>query len=781
MHLFSLLLDSGRPPIQVLVAQYSSEQSIQSLFELIYTDPANSRRRASAIVLRPCVTEHFTPDDLAAATKGGRHKPGQFLDAVAEGCVRARRSFGRFEDIPVFVLHSDDFLHRLSANINPGAVVPQLVQDHLSDPATIDAIRACELIHLVARSHALLIPVEGAYYDPPSHRPIRSFLRIGNIQYSRHAVDALAFWLLPYVAKARGILIDTWSISSIGFNLSRVLTLYDGRAPIPVEMLSRYQDRSREAQAALLGTLDRLWSDCSAGGRRGQIPVTCIVSATQTGSLVDVLKDGIELARLPIDMSFVALFRLAKTDALPSLCDRSDDPDFAPMTPDSVEAGSAIHIDPQVYFPLSYIDMEYTLRIRQARSFALFIGRYGTEGLFSAHRDQASDGATRHHAVHLDMAELIAHPAFQAGFDTQIAALEPKPRVVLTPRHEVARALGERAVAVLAAQGHAAVHLQHPTLLLREEGPGAKDEAYIRGTLAGLGVADALLVLDDCFITGDRLTGYQTRLRQLGVRARLHYRVGVARPDNIAHWTECQMMLGYRAEADQAPYKDNSVDAIETLSLPNWQEPECPWCAEVALYNRMEKEGILLSAHVRQRLDRLADRRAGLVDDLFFVGPNDQPLELYSGSIFVPPGTPQATVFASVGSAMQQLRTIAPSKRPMLGPRRYPIATVLKAREYLKEVYKDSILRAAILRAGTAAELVYMNEPAERRRAGLVTALLTSLQADERDIAYELILAHGARKCPIDATIGDAQLEADAARLLADVRSLSSRRAENGA
>lgn len=772
MHLFSLILENGRPPIQVLVAQYSNEQTLASLFDQVYSDPTNSRRRASAILLRPCATEHFTPADLRAAAHGLPRKAGAFLDAVAIACVEDSNAFARFEDIPVFVLHSDHFQHRLSSNINPGAQVPAVVQQHLTDPVTIATIRTREFEHLVARSRALLMPVEGAYYDPPSHRPTRSFLRIGNLQYSRQAVDAMAFWLLPHVATARGILIDTWSISSIAFNLSRILTLYDGRSPIPVEMLSRYQDRSPEAQSALLEVLDRLCGECATSADDEAIPITCIVSATQSGSLVDVLQDEIDLACLPIEMQFVALFQLGKTDALPSLCDRSEAPEFAPIPSANVETRSAIHIDPQVYFPLAYRDMEVTLRKGHAESFAAFVDRFGTEGVFSAHRDQASDGATRHHAVHVDMATLIAHPAFKSAFDDQIRALVPPPAVVLTPQHDVARALGERAVTVLAKTGRAAIYLQHPSLLLREEGPSREAETHIRTVLSRLGVADSLLILDDCFITGDRLTGYQTRLRQLNVRARLHYRVGVARPEDMEHWTQCQTMLAYRDEADKGVYPCNTVEAIQAICLTNWQETDCPWCLELALYRRMLKEGHALPAPIRQRLERLTERDSGLMNDLFLVAPADKPLELYSGSIFVPAGTPQATVFAAVGSALQQLRTLRSETRPALGPRRYPIATVLKAREYLKEVYKDSILRAAVLRAGCVEELVYMNEAAERRRTALVTALLTSPKRDERDVSLELVLAHASGKCEIDSDLHGNRLEATAAQLLANIRAL---------
>jgi hypothetical protein len=233
-------------------------------------------------------------------------------------------------------------------------------------------------------------------------------------------------------------------------------------------------------------------------------------------------------------------------------------------------------------------------------------------------------------------------------------------------------------------------------------------------------------------------------------------------------------MLAYRDEADKAVYATNTVAAIHEICLPNWQEADCPWCIEAALYRRMLKNGAVLPEPLQARLDLLTDRDTGLVEGLFFVAPDVMPMRLYSGSIFLPPGTPQATVFAAIGSALQQLRTTGSDRRPTLGPRRYPIATVLKALEYLKNVYKDSVLRAAILRAACSQELVYMSEPAEQRRTALVSALLTSAAPDEGDLALELILASAGGKCKIDGEMDAARLEATAAQLLALVRALSS-------
>jgi hypothetical protein len=752
MHSFSLVVDQGRGPLNLLVAQFSNGQSIEQLLDQLYSDSSASRRRASAVILRPDVCEHFTSGQLTRALGGREGKAGGFLDAVRTLALSTSTGFARFEDIPVFVLHSDRFELRLSRNINQGAKVPALVRDHIADPATLARIRSAELEYLVARSRALLVPVEGAYYNPPSGRAVRAFLRVGNVQYSRHALDAIAFWLLPYVARARALLIDTWSISSIALNVSRVLTRYDGRALIPVEMLSRYQDESNEAQAALLESLDRLAVDCDMFTAQEDVPITCLVSATQTGSLVGVLGHEIDNAALPIAINFVALFQLGKTSALDALCDLSDDPHFSPLDEAEVGARSAIHVDSQVYFPLIYNDSEYVVRLAQTRPIRTFLRTFPGVPLFSAHRDHRGDGAPRHHAVHLDTEALIETQTFQTELTRHLRRLTPPPRVLLTPPHTAGRLLGNLAAATLTAiTGEPVTQLEHSTLLLRDT-PAFRDaDANIAQELRALGSAASLLILDDCFITGDRLTGYQTRLRQLEVQARLHYLVGCARPEHPSEWAECRAMLSYRDPVDRAHYGDNSVAAIYEICLPNWQQASCPWCAEIDLLRRLDVERGRLPPDLAARLQRLVDAPDGLVDDLFLTEPGAPPLQLFAGSIFADAGASQAAVFAAAAGALQQLRSLNAGERPPLGPRRYPLSTVLKASEYLRSVYTDSILRAALIRAGCREELVYMEDDRETTRNVLAAAIAASTSADVHNLTLELLIAAAAGKLRLSA------------------------------
>ncbi|MGB8842763.1 MAG: hypothetical protein WCC64_17040, partial [Aliidongia sp.] len=171
MHIFSVTLGREEPPINLLVAQFSSEQSIESLLEQVYNGYTDLRLRASGLVLRPDVRDQFTSDAIKGACDGDAPPDSPFLSALAFSKKDPLQQFGRFADLPIFVLHADDCAPRLGPNINPLATPTALVQEHLAHAETLADIRIAEMRFLVRHSRAFLSPVEGSYYEPPSHRP----------------------------------------------------------------------------------------------------------------------------------------------------------------------------------------------------------------------------------------------------------------------------------------------------------------------------------------------------------------------------------------------------------------------------------------------------------------------------------------------------------------------------------------------------------------------------------------------------------------------------------
>jgi len=280
--------------------------------------------------------------------------------------------------------------------------------------------------------------------------------------------------------------------------------------------------------------------------------------------------------------------------------------------------------------------------------------------------------------------------------------------------------------------------------------------------------------LDDCFITGARMVGYQTRLRQLSVKARLHYLVGLARPDNPHRWRDFKGKLQHRLPKDRHHFENNTISAVLEVCIPNWQEGRCPWCQEELLYQRLQQSGEGLSGYISERQRLLANKHDGLRDNLFFGEETLDQIKLFSGSIFAVEGCNQAEVFASVAASIQNLRTHSTGDAPVLGPRRYPVATVLDHDHYLRRTYTDSILRASFLRGATWEELVYPDDKQEEQRTGLISELLRATAPDVCNLRLEILLAHAMNKCYISKEIEPSELSPTANELLALIRSQQS-------
>lgn len=740
MHVFAATIrGEDGAVVEAAVVQLVLGRSLSRTLELLYNDFRELRLRADLIIARSVVEEQFDPE---AGAPDGSH----IASVVAEAREDPDTTFRRANDKPVRLLSSRNFEPILSGNVNSLVRWDPLDEAGMPHDRAIACIREAEMTHITGLARAMLPEAPGRAYRAPSGSLVRSFLRVGNIQFSRASLDALFFWLLPYLSRCAGILTDTWSISSLALNASRLLALYAGRPQVPVEMLSEYIDGDTAREAAVGESLQHLLSEIVSNGSQDRPQILCIISATQTGSLANRLTDILDLyCGDSADVHSVAVFKMGETD-LDALLDWTGSAAFRPLSEADRVAADPVVIDPQLYFPLTFHDIEYTLRSQQASGGKRFLADYGGQGIVSVHRDHIDDNNLRHHGIHLDTTALVRHPTFVARFHARVLDLEPKPALIISPPHEAGRSLALEAQRALAKLGHPCGVFEHSTLIF---GPVLLDEnRQLRDSIDGLDESEAILIVDDMFMTGTRLSVYETQLRDRSFRGRLHYLVGVARPPGAEIWEERRQMRKYRPPADRKIFVENTVDAVETFFLPNWQSAQCPWCEELRIYSERAAAGAVLPPILVDRsnlLQRMVDQ--GMRDNLFLVPPGQAPLAITRGSVFAQPGDSQADVFASVASAIQALRCSPPDGRPSLGPRRFPVSTVLKGQEYLHDTYTDAILRASIIRAAEPDELIYTARRPEDARTAWISHLLTSSQVDEWRLAPELILAAALDKC----------------------------------
>ena len=488
------------------------------------------------------------------------------------------------------------------------------------------------------------------------------------------------------------------------------------------------------------------------------------MSAIHSGRLVDNVSNALGVLGIaPNRVHFVTIFRLGHPgpgQEVPSLRDLSDTQDFQPKLLSSDESDPKfvpIEIDDSVYFPLKYHDIEYPIRITEVmKRNKAFFDEYRHPTLARVHRDVMDDGATRHHAVWIDTEVLVEEKAFREKFRQLILSLRPHPELIITPLHKTPKRLGELALLILSEVPSEPVHLTHPNLFLQED-PFTSD-ADIAAAIDGTSEDGAILILDDAFITGSRLSSYQKHLRYRTYDGRVHYIVALARPSSLRDWEIFCKRLSFRPYKEGLKRDDHTVQSVETILLPDWDQYGCPWCRETQIYRAANISPAITEPCIQARIELLQRGKSeGLTNDIFFQPTGLRGLQLTKGSIFVTLPASQAAVFAAVAGAIQELRTIPEEKRQAsLGPRRFPLATVLAYKEYLSDTYTDSILRASILRGAEREELVYTSEKTEAMRLRAARKLLLSKALTEIDLVWELYLGSLDGKLPgleIDAVV----------------------------
>lgn len=252
------------------------------------------------------------------------------------------------------------------------------------------------------------------------------------------------------------------------------------------------------------------------------------------------------------------------------------------------------------------------------------------------------------------------------------------------------------------------------------------------------------MVLDDVSVTGRRLSRYSTSLRNL-FRGQIHYVVGLARPEQPDAWTKRVRDLVYRHGSGSK----HTVNFIEFLLLPDWDEVCCPWCAEQAVYRNLILAGTKLPAVLASRNAELAQTNAAPRWSLSpSIGhPSNTSFDVGENSIFAPAGSSPAATYAAVASACQQLRA-RPDPIHNLAVQLYPQVKCLRYSDYLGTTFTDPVLRSALLRAAHRRELERVSSGGEAKRAEAAKGLLLSPDKGDHCVAIEILLASRLKKLP---------------------------------
>lgn len=686
---------------QACLVDLPKHRTLDELADLLVAQHARRAEQTELVVLRP-------PVETAIVKPRKQDYP---LDGLIRRTPRAE----------IRILHSTDFRHGLSHNLleQKGEVYSG---DALSRLMT--ALREREFEHYAVNCGGLLAARAGFVYRAPSGHYVRQFLRVGNIQKSRFALDAVFFWMLPYLEGCRAIIVDTWSISSIALNAARLLEKYRDGEDCRVEFLPAYFDGGRDVREKARTVLRYAWQD------EGVILV--LFSAVRSGRSFNRLRETIERAVPRKNVRYLAIYSLGSAVGFDALC--TELPGFE----DAKGQGSVITIDPSSFFPVTARDKPLLIRKPDAAANRDFFRRYKGARAIRIHRDVRDSSGTRmrHHAFDVEVEALLTKPTFRKRLGGVLDQIE-QPAIVVAPPHNVGRSLGDIVQEFVQKKFRVA-----PQVLLHSDlNP---DDGAVRSAFRKTKTRTNLLILDDVSTTGQRLNRFQMNLRTLEFRGHISYLVAVARPDDDQAWR--QRVQNLRARENGRP---NQVHWVEKIILPNWDETECPWCleyewlSEVLQDNTASATSFDLALARHRTLEAAADGE-GLVDEVLWVGSASSRPVVTRGSIFLPHvGAVEADVVASVAGAIQRMRTAVDEADVLRND--YPQPRIVSPNNFLgpSPRYNDAILRMAVLRVTRPAELRRWDDADEAMRW---KQFCDAFEECQGNMALELTVAISQRK-----------------------------------
>lgn len=716
----SLELTVGGRALRVLLADLQEHLSPARLADHLYTRKGHDLTVADALVVRPPVDHPI-------------HEIGPLVEQYDP-------IFRRVAKLPVYVLASTDFAHTLSANIHPKT---DDVFSQGERALLVPALRQKELGNIVRRTKAIMQADGATIFRTPSKSYCYRFLRTGNVQIDRSILDTFFFWMLPWLSGVHAIIAESWTISSIVLNATRLLARYaPNQGRCKVELLGDYYDGSAEAELLAEIALERVMQDTTG-------IALVVFSACMTGNAVSRLETVINrYCHSGLSSRSGSLYNLRPDLPVQCLCELYREVPgevfkHYKALPVEAEEVIVIDIDKTTYFPSVLKQNEIGVTLNATKPALPFFKDYGLADIFSLHRNSyLADQKVRHHAIYTDVTRLLAQDRFRGRLAEKLAAVD-LPALIITPPHESGRAMAKLASFILKEnRGHAVRVWEHLDLVF--SGDCEPGDVELRRILEAMDANAAILVIDDVSVTGRRLSRYSKSLRDL-FKGRIHYLVGLARPEHPESWKLRMRDLAFR----EGPVPKHTLDYVEFLLLPDWDESSCPWCAEQTLYRNLSLDKGTLPGMLARRNAALSQTQTDMtgVSSPFLGHPIETEFQIGENSIFAPVGSPPATVFAAVASAIQQLRARTDPAHN-LSIQVYPQINCIKHTDYLGNTFTDPVLRASFLRAAHRPELERISGREETKRRQATKSIILHPAPGEHCVAVEFILAMALHKLP---------------------------------
>ncbi len=592
---------------------------------------------------------------------------------------------------PALVHHSGEIIQGLGAN------------------SSLEHIKQLDVAEVLRRPGSELPKHPGFHYEGPNGDHYEAFLRPGFALRSIEELDRVAFWLVPMLGGRRRLLVDHWSMIAIGYHLGRYALEMGETGEILVESLKSYTED--------VDVLSRRLTD--AFPHSSEEDGAILVSVNSSGRLVrDTLIPAMERA----GFDSPATFSLAKTPSpqefeIQALTTLSDD--FSRQDPEECRAcsndGSALIPIQQDSYLLSLAAYTHNTQITRdlAQDGKEVVERYSGKSVFWIHRTH-SDG--RHHSYYIDLLPILDNAVFRQRLDEALSTLRDKHfDLLIHPSHQAARRLARDVADRLGVTK--LIECDERNLPLLE---GDDRQSIFE--------AKRVCLVDDVVITGSRLFGYRNTLNRIR-RARniepseLFCVTGFARPRSEKALIAISDVLHHQNS-------DPRFIFVEKLFLPNWDEKDCRWCAELRSLDNLPDE-VKDRPLIRNRLETLRNP-SGMTDNLFLPWLDEGDLQEHQVGFDWPESHDEnglqydywelgpKSVFGDVQGA-DLATSVAAAMQRMRGRRRNdqgqwleseldevfhsPVAKVMDPQLYLAGRYYEPVLVACILRASKRHDL----------------------------------------------------------------------------
>lgn len=583
---------------------------------------------------------------------------------------------------PVYFLNYDRELHTHRLHKLKGEEIYEE-----QNATIIDEIRTQDLREIVNRTPSpfLEAPI-GHHFVTPSGKHTKVFLRVADMIQSYNALDRISFWLLPHLATAAAVIVDTWNLASIVLHAQKRL----GRNT-PFNCFREHITSDEEGGLKMLRQLSEHIP------KEG--PVISLVGISSSGHFVNQVKRLTERADIDNPLKSVSIYRFRNTSVDgTSLSTLGVDIEYYDNRESCVyckEKEIAYPIDSQLYYPRAYMEKEIMLPAkcletseRKESSAKQFFGKYGgATGAFKVHRDDPHDGANyRHHAFFIDVQALLDSSVdFReevANKMREIVDAYGEPDVVVIPPHAAAEAIAALGRGVW----DAPVVKTHN---LRDVADRDRSEIC---------KAKHICILDDAIITGTRIRTYIRALRENFTEAESSGFEAVTIFPLISRPETRKQQQRLLNSLKKHKWK-NALFTLYELRVPNWDTDECPWCKERAIIERKVGAAFEESGWFSQRqLQLLYDTDTG-IDNPLLVLPGDQRKVLGTQSPLAPAGASETEVLFRVAVGLQWLRSDfeKPLGRGML------TSYVLDSESNLTQ-YSEPLIQACLLRSSRTTE-----------------------------------------------------------------------------